>query len=343
MAKRCVIGVDLGGTNVRAAAVYEDGTFAGERVENPSRGDSGAEATIEAVGRTILQAVAASEAKPEAAGVAIPGTVNDDSGVVRWSPNLGETVDGVFHYWLDVPFRAMLARHADLKALLGNDANLAALGEYRFGTGRNEANCLVMFTLGTGIGNGVILSPKAVQGDARGPLMLLGGNKGGAEMGHSVILHGGLDSTAGAYGAIEGYCQRDAIVKRAVYQLLRGRQSVVRDLVEGELGNVTPRILSEAAAKGDELAIEVWDEIGTYLGVGIGNAINIFAPDVVAIGGQISKAGEFLLGPARKSARKVAIPALFGDADIVQAEQIEDAGILGGAALALQASGAVSK
>ena len=336
MPKRCVIGVDLGGTNVRAAAVYEDGSIAGERVENPSLGTSGAEATIEAVGRTILQAVAASECWPEAAGIAIPGTVNDETGVVRWSPNLGKTEDGVFHYWTDIPFRAMLSRHVDMPTLLGNDANLAALGEYQFGTGRGSANCLVMFTLGTGIGNGVILSPKAVQGDARGPLMLVGGNKGGAEFGHVVIQHGGLSSTAGAYGAIEGYCQRDAIVKRAVYQLIRGRESIVRDLVEGELGKVTPRILSEAAANGDELAIEVWAEIGTYLGVGIGNAINVFAPDIVAIGGQISKAGEFLLGPARKAARKVAIPSLFVDASIMQAEQIEDAGVLGGAALALQ-------
>lgn len=336
MPKRCVIGVDLGGTNVRAAAVYEDGSFAGERVENPSHGTAGAETTLEAVGRTILQAMAAAEAKPEAVGVAIPGTVNDESGVVRWSPNLGEMVNGVFHYWTDIPFRATLGRHVDLPARLGNDANLAALGEYHFGTGRGSASCLVMFTLGTGIGNGVILSPKSVQGDARGPLMLLGGNKGGAEFGHCCILYGGLDSTAGAYGAIEAYCQRDSIVKRAVYQLIRGRKSLVRDLVEGELGSVTPRILSEAAAQGDELAIEVWSEVGTYLGVGIGNSINVFAPDIVAVGGQVSKAGEFLLGPARKAAQKVAIPSLFVDASIVQAEQIEDAGLLGGAALALQ-------
>jgi len=129
------IGVDLGGTNVRAAAVYEDGSFAGERVENPSLGTSGAEATIEAVGRTILQAVAASECWPEAAGIAIPGTVNDETGVVRWSPNLGKTEDGVFHYWTDIPFRAMLSRHVDMPTLLGNDANLAALGEYQFGHG----------------------------------------------------------------------------------------------------------------------------------------------------------------------------------------------------------------
>ena len=95
--------------------------------------------------------------------------------------------------------------------------------------------------------------------------------------------------------------------------------------------------LSEAAEQGDELALEVWEQVGTMLGVAIGSFINIFSPDVVAIGGQIAKAGEFLLAPARKSARNVAVPALFTDAKIVQAEQIDDAGLLGGAALAIEA------
>ncbi|HTQ10415.1 MAG TPA: ROK family protein, partial [Fimbriimonadaceae bacterium] len=94
--------------------------------------------------------------------------------------------------------------------------------------------------------------------------------------------------------------------------------------------------ISEAAEKGDELAIEVWEEVGTLLGAGVGSLINVFAPDVFAIGGQIALAGELLLAPARKAARNVAIPSLFEEARIVQAEQISDAGILGGAALALE-------
>jgi glucokinase len=334
--KRCVIGVDLGGTNVRAAAIFEDGSWAGERVQNPSRAQEGYEATIEAVGLTIHEAAKSAQTKPEAVGIAIPGTVDDETGVVRWSPNLGETVNGIFRYWQNIPFRDTISRFVDIPVHMGNDANLAALGEYRFGVGEDKVGCLVMFTLGTGIGNGVILAPKAVQGKAQGPLMLLGGNKGGAEFGHTVIQHGGLDCSAGSYGAIEGYCQRDAIIQRAVHRLRRGRKSILSDMVQGDLAQMTPRLISEAAAKGDELAIEVWFEIGTYLGVGIGNAINVFNPDIVAIGGQISKAGDWLLEPARKAARNVAIPNLFEDARIVQAKQIEDAGLLGGAALALQ-------
>ncbi|MBX7134294.1 MAG: ROK family protein [Fimbriimonadaceae bacterium] len=334
MSRRLVVGVDLGGTNVRAGAFDEAGNAAGKRFENPSRAQDGTEAILDALSSTIQQAIAAAEGDVDAVGIAIPGHIDDVAGTVVWAPNFGGTVNGVFRNWENVPIRAPLSVHIAHPIKLGNDANLAALGEYRYGSGGNSARCMVMLTIGTGIGGGVVMAPSAVQGDARSPLLLLGGNKGGAELGHTIIQHGGLDCNAGTYGAIEAYCQRDSIIQRAVHRLRRGRASLVRDLVEGDYSRVTPRILTEAANQADSMAIEVLAEVGTYLGVGVGNFINVFAPDVVAVGGQIAKAGEWLLGPARDSARNVAIPSLFGFAKIVQAEQIEDAGLLGGAALA---------
>jgi glucokinase len=122
-----------------------------------------------------------------------------------------------------------------------------------------------------------------------------------------------------------------------VHRINRGRESIISDLVEGDLGLVTPLTISEAALKGDEVANEVWEDVGTMLGVGIGNYINIFAPDIVAIGGNIARAGDLLLRPAIKTARNIAIKTLFADARIAVAEQIDDAGMLGGAALALEA------
>ncbi|HVT13651.1 MAG TPA: ROK family protein [Fimbriimonadaceae bacterium] len=333
----CVIGVDLGGTNVRACAYYEDGTPAGERADNPSKGQSGTEAILGAIAQTVRQAADSAASKPEAVGIAVPGHIDGQRGVVVWAPNFGETRGGVFYNWENVAIGEPLSKATGLPFYCGNDANLAALGEYRFGSGRNEANCLVLLTIGTGIGGGVILRPVALQGDVRGPAMLLGGNQGGAELGHMILMHGGLDCNAGSYGAMEGYCQRDSIVRRAVHRLNRGRESLLRDMVDGDFSKVTPQLISQAAEKGDEMAIEVWREVGTWLGVGIGSLINIFAPDVFAIGGQIARAGDFLLEPARKTARNIAIPSLFKDAKIVQAEQISDAGILGGAALALEA------
>lgn len=332
-----VIGVDLGGTNVRAGAFNQDGSPAGESYSNPSRAQEGTEAILDSVAETIRQAAAEAEHPPKAVGLAIPGHIDDAAGMVRWAPNFGETIDGVFYYWKDVPMRDALEARTGLKVVMGNDANLAALGEYRYGTGRNSAKCLVMLTLGTGIGGGVVMAPTSLQGQARGPLVLVGGNKGGVELGHVVIAYNGLDCNAGEYGSIEGYCQRDAIIKRGQHRLRRGRESILMDMIEGDISKLAPIHLGQAAAKGDALALEVLNEVGTMLGVGIGNFINIFAPDIVAIGGQIAKAGDPLIGPAIREARNIAIPSLWADTQVLVAEQVEDAGMLGGAALALEA------
>lgn len=337
MSQPTVIGVDLGGTNVRARAYTYDGTPVGERCENPSYAQSGTSAILAQVVLTVRQAEQASGGKASALGLAIPGHIDNERGIVRWAPNFGESQAGIFVNWRDVPIREPLALELAMPIFMDNDANLAALGEYKYGSGKGSANCLVMITLGTGIGGGVILSPRSVVGNARGPLMLVGGNKGGVELGHMVIHAGGLLCNAGSYGAIEAHCQRDAIIARAVARLKRGRTSMLNDLCEGDLAKVTPRLISLAADQGDELAIEVWAEVGEALGIGIGTIINVFAPDVFAIGGNIANAGSHLFEPAIRSARNVAIPSLFDDCRIVRAEQIEDAGLLGGAALAAEA------
>jgi glucokinase len=335
MPSRCVVGVDLGGTNVRAGAYFDDGSEAGPKFTQPSNAQDGQDAVFHAIISTVCQATDAATVRPTAVGMAIPGLIDDAAGVVRWSSNFGETINGVFHYWQHVRVRDALEPAIGLPIRFGNDANLAALAEYRFGTGRNKAKCLVMLTLGTGIGGGVVLAPASVLGDARGPLLLLGGNMGGAELGHIAVQAGGLVSNAGVYGDLEAYCGRDGIVERAIHRLQRNRPSMIGELVLDDYSQITPRIISMAAERGDEVAIEVLTEVGSMLGIGIGNYINIVAPEVFAIGGQIAKAGEFLLGPAKNAARNVAVPALFDFVSIVVAEQIEDAGMLGGAALAL--------
>jgi glucokinase len=288
----CVVGVDLGGTNVRACAYFESGEPAGQKFENPSRGQDGVQAVIESVASTIQQAIAGASSPPKAFGLAIPGHVDHKRGLVRWSPNFGQEVNGVFEPWKNVPIREPLSKLIDLPMFMDNDANMAALGEYKFGTGNNDAHAFVMFTLGTGIGSGIILSPDSVIGDAKGPLIVVGGNHGGAELGHMIINMDGLDCTAGTYGTLEAYCQRDAIIRRAQYKLMRGRPSLLNDLIEGDFSRITPRLISEGCDQGDSVSIEIFREIGTFLGVGIANAINMFAPDTLAIGGQVSKAGK---------------------------------------------------
>lgn len=334
--QRCVIGVDLGGTNVRAQAFFDDGSPAGVGFENPSRAQKGTAAILDSVASTIRQAEEAATGTCEAIGLSIPGHVDSRAGVVRWAPNFGEEIGGVFHYWKDVPIREPLKKYIDLPLFMDNDANLAALGEYRYGCGENKAKAFVMITLGTGIGGGVILTNHSVIGKAEGPLILVGGNHGGAELGHIVVDNNGLDCNAGTYGTVEAYCQRDAIVRRAQYKLIRGRDSVLSDLIEGDHTRITPRLIFEGASQGDEMCIEVFREVGEVLGVGIANYINIFAPDVLAVGGQVSRAGDFIMKPAIASARNNAIMSLFNDCKIQLAHRIGDAGMLGAAALAFE-------
>jgi glucokinase len=316
-------------------AVSEDGQPAGPLFEGLSHAQEGKEAVVGALKEVISQALQSVDGKAEALGMALAGHIDDAEGVVKWAPNFGETVGGTFKPWKNVQLREPLKERFQLPILMGNDANLAALGEYMFGCGQGMAKCLVLLTLGTGIGGGVVMSPDAVQGDARGPLLLLGGNKGGMELGHMCIQQGGLSNPSGLYGTLEAYCQRDSIVQRAFYKLQKGRSSLVDQLVKQDWSQITPKILTQAADQGDALAIEVWEEVGRYLGVGIGNCINIFAPDILALGGQISRAGRWLLEPAIKEARNTAIPTLYADTRIMLAQQGEKAGILGGAALAM--------
>lgn len=331
-----MIGVDLGGTNVRAVAVDSSGAMVGERAVLPSRAEEGADATLNAVAEAVEKARAGSS--PLAVGLALPGHCNDRDGIVHWSPNFGVRKDGALDYWKDVDVRGPLFASTGLPVHMANDANAAAVGEYRFGTGKGSANCLVMLTLGTGIGGGVVLGPSSVGGAADGPLLLLGGNKGGVELGHTVIE---TDWETQKHLTVENLCQRDAIVKRAEAKLEGwrltggGARPLITEL--SDQGKLTPKDLAEAADKGDELSIEVWRETGRYLGTAIGSMINVFAPDVFAIGGQIVKAGKWLMDPVIEQAEKVAIPSLFADCKITPAEQIDDAGVLGAAAVAWEA------
>lgn len=331
-----MIGVDLGGTNVRAVAVDSAGNTVGERVTLPSCAEGGASATLEAVAEAVEQARAG--LSPVAVGLAIPGHCNDRDGIVHWSPNFGIRVDGRLDYWKDVDVRGPLSSAIALPIHMANDANAAAVGEYRFGSGKGTANCLVMLTLGTGIGGGVVLGPASVGGKTDGPFLLLGGNKGGVELGHTAVS---TDWETLETLTVEKLCQRDAIIKRAT-SLLEGWRltgggtiPLIAELIDQ--AKLTPKNVTEAADEGDLLAIEVWRETGRYLGTAIGSLINVFAPDVFAIGGQIAKAGKWLIAPAVEQAEKVAIPSLFKDCKITSAEKIDDAGLLGAAAVAWEA------
>ena len=319
--KPYVVGVDLGGTNVRAAVIDRVSEQIVARGENiSSRGMEGPELTamqIAAAAQTALDGAGADAAQVLGVGVAVPGHVKAREGVVKWAPNFKDQ-------WKDVPIAALIERHLGLPVQIGNDANLAALGEFRFGAGRAVRH-LVMVTLGTGIGGGIIV-------DGR----LLDGADGGAgEIGHMVINPGGRGGNS-AFGSVEGETQRDAIIERAARKIQEGYETSLGAQVDFDRFALTPAIIAEEARKGDAIALEVFEETGYYLGLCVTNLINLLNPEMVVIGGGIAQAGDIILDPIRRTVTATAIRSLSRTCRIVPAELGDNAGIFGGAAIILQ-------
>jgi glucokinase len=319
-----VVGVDLGGTNVRAAIVSKDETILGQ-----DRGSSdaklGAAKVISRLTETIRDA--AKDAKVSlddigAVGIAVPGHIESRKGIIIWSPNFGETVDGAFKMFLDVPFTGPLSEELGIASYAGNDANVAALGEFRYGAGRHVTD-MVMFTLGTGIGSGVVSDGRLVTGSTGGAV----------EMGHQTIVAGGWRCGCHNLGCLEAYCGTAGILERAQRLIEENPETSLRPLVEENRTCLTPRLIDEHARAGDAVAKQVFEEIGYYLGIGMANAVMIFNPSVIALGGGIRKAGG-LLAAAERSMRNHAVHSLAHTCKVVEAQLGEDAGVMGAAELA---------
>ncbi len=314
-----VVGMDLGGTNVRAAVVTRSGEIVGE-----GRTDSKAMESLNATLAQMLSAIriAISESPAQldnigGIGMAIPGTVKSEEGVVEWSPN--------FKDWNGVQIREPIAKELGVPAFMGNDANVAAFGEYTFGAGRG-ARCMVMFTIGTGIGSGLVLDGHIYSGVS----------EVAPEMGHQIILADGPRCSCGRYGCVEALARRDAIVDRAARKAHSGRHTSLITKSGHDLRYVTPAMIAEAAREGDQVCIETMEETGYYIGIAVSNAINIFNPDKVVIGGGIAQAGDLLFDPIRKTVEVNALYEALRVCEVLPAQLGDDAGVLGGAALVLQ-------
>lgn len=314
-----VIGADLGGTNVRAAVVDRQGKIVGEG-RTDSKAMEGLESTIVQIVQSIRMAVAdASITMCDVAGVGmgVPGSHKSEEGIVVWSPN--------FKDWNGVQLLAPIVDELGIPAYMGNDANVAALGEYAFGAGTG-AKIMVMFTLGTGIGSGLVIDGKNY----------LGVTETAPEMGHHIILADGPRCSCGRYGCVESLCRRDAITDRAARKAHQGRHTSLIAKSGHDLRYITPAMIAEAASEGDSVSIETLDEVGYYLGIAVANAINILNPDKVVIGGGIAQAGDLLFSPIRRSVEVNALYAPLQVCEILAAQLGDDAGVLGGAAMVLQ-------
>ena len=322
-----VVGIDLGGTNVRSAVLDKSERSLG-RAEISSEAKSGVQRTVAAIGQSVRDAVdnaGVTLAEIGAIGIAVPGHIDVPGGIIRWAPNFGDYVDSAYVPYRDIPLRALVEKDLGVAMVMDNDANVAALGEFTYGAGRGTRH-LVMFTLGTGIGGGII-----VEGE-----VLRGATGGAAEVGHIIIADGVGSSANGPHGRLETLAGRDAIIERATLKMESGRGTLLWRHVTGPEALqqfITPALIDEAAEEGDSLSIEVLEETGHYVGLGIASMVNVFNPEVVVMGGKISQS-KTLFATAVRTTRASAIGSILVSARIVYADLGDNAGIMGAAELA---------
>jgi glucokinase len=305
---RAYLGIDIGGTNIKAALVSEDGTLLAFLSESWSGGPAGDAVSAAAALRASL-----CEAHPDvevvACGVGSAGLVDSELGVVRASPNLPE--------WRDVDLRRMFEEATGLRTRVENDANAAAYGEFTEGAARGARNAVVM-TLGTGIGGGIIIGGRLYRGRSYA-----------GEVGHMTVDMDGAACPCGNSGCLERLASAGAIVRTATEILETGRDSALR------VGpGLTAEAVAEAASGGDPVAIEALASAGRALGAGLATLALVLDPDIIVLGGGVAAAGEPLLVPARE---EFARRSYIGGAEltpVVPAALGNTAGVVGAALLA---------
>jgi len=304
-----IIGLDLGGTTFSVSIVDSNG-----KLQNSQERDTQQHDPPEVLIKRLADAAreVAGGQTPDALGIGVPGAVLPESGVCVFAPNLNG--------WTDLPVADLLKEQLGFPVFVINDANAAALGEAHFGAGR-DAHSMLMITLGTGVGSGIVQQGK-----------LLNGFSGrGAELGHiSVRLDGQMDS-AGNFGTLESECGRDAITGRALRLIANGSPSLLPELCNQEYRDLTPEHLSRAAEQGDAVALKVWEETAAILAAGIVNTVYTVDVERVVIGGGVSAAGKVLFDPLRRAVLARTSHYKFDVNQIVPAELGNDAGLIGAA------------
>jgi glucokinase len=315
MSPECVIGVDLGGTKL-LAGVVDAGLNVHHRVHRPVHGLAQRE-LLETVVDAVEEARALATADVVAVGFGIPCLIDQRRGLATMAVNLPIR---------DVPFRDLMAERLGLPVEVDNDANVAAIAEWRAGAAQGASDAVVL-TIGTGIGGGLIVNGAPCRGS-------LGA---GAELGHITIDLNGppCQGHCPNNGCLETLASGTALAREG--RRIAGERpgsALGRALADGR--EVTGALITELAHDGDDAALEALTMIGTNLGVGIASYLNVFNPDVVVIGGGVIAAGELLPAPARAEAVRRALPTMSQHARIVPARFGTEAGLVGAAALALE-------
>ena len=311
-----VIGLDVGGTKLAAGVVAGDGRVLSMRIA-PSRLEEGPGVMIARhleLSREALKDSGVSWERVRAVGIACGGPLDPFAGVIQSPPNLPG--------WDDIPLVSTVAAALDRPTVVDNDATAGALAEYWFGAGRTRAvRHLIYLTISTGVGGGLILDGRLYRGAA--------GNAG--ELGHLTVDYQGRQCGCGRRGCLEAYASGTNIARRAQEALAEAGPSIL-----AERGTITARDVAEAAAAGDRVAQRVWDETTDILGSALANILDVFNPELIVLGGGVTRAGDQLLAPVREAAFAQAMPPARSAADIILSELGDRLGVVSAAAIAFE-------
>lgn len=304
-----VIGIDLGGTNLKAGIVDTNGKILHRlSIKTNSHADSQViSGQILSLINEIIQSARLKESDIIGIGLGSPGLVDKKGETILFSPNLP--------HWRNVPVKRIVAERFSMPCVLENDANAAAWGEKWAGAGK-EVSSMVMLTLGTGIGGGIVINNK----------LWRGANNVAAEIGHMVIRMDGPQCSCGNRGCVEVYASATGMVRRFKELLRSGASSSLKISDE-----ITAKMINEAALQGDRASLDIIEETGRYLGIALINIMHVLNPEMIVLAGGMIGAGELLMNPIRQITQQRAFEASYRDTKIVFSQLGNDAGIIGAA------------
>jgi len=308
-----LVGVDLGGTRIRAILRCDDGRILG-RAASLTGAEEGPEAVLRRIHATIEEAVGDHDWGGIAGvGIGAPGPLDPFRGVVLQAPNLPG--------WHNVPLRDIVADAFDKPTELGNDANLAALGEHEFGAGRGVDD-MVYVTISTGIGGGIISNGS----------LLLGCQGLAGEVGHHTIVVDGPLCGCGNRGCLEALASGTAIGRMGREAAARGQGDVLLRLANDRPEGITSRVVADAARTGDATAIEIIRRAAVYIGIGLANLVSILNPELFVLGGGVTQIGDLLFDTIRETLAQTAMSSMRG-VRVVPATLGDDVVLMGAIAL----------
>lgn len=311
--KKYVIGVDLGGTKITTAISDLTGKII-EKTTLATGSHLGEEVVMERIYESISMVLEASGIESEevrAIGIGAPGPLDSEKGTIITTPNL--------------PFRNYnvvkpIENRFGVKTYLDNDANAAAIGEYTFGAGKGTRH-MIYITVSTGVGGGAVLNGRPYRGNTSNAL----------EVGHMTIEpFSEYQCNCGKFGDLEALASGTAIAKRAKEAVLAGRETSLK-----KTETITSYEVHQAYLEGDKVAMEILESAFMYMGIGIANLIVNFDPEVIVIGGGVTKIGDLFFDKVKESARKRSFDFMFDATKILPAELGQEAGVVGAVALAL--------